>query len=1582
MLKSVDRFSCLLSGLVFAVHGGLALGETPVLIWNGALGAAWNATSAVWLDNDAPAVWIPGAAAVFPASASGTMIEVSGDIAAASVTFDAGASGVTLAGLGRLRLAAVASADAAATNAVATEILAPDGLAVSGPGAVALGRVGGIVTVHSGTLLAAASDLAAAVVRVEGGTLATLGAPDPAANLLANASFEENPLAPNSFKYANVAEGVIPSWGSPDGGMVARCYPTAANSTWISGGSVPDGNHVLIVQRHGVATQAFTVATAGFHQLSFYHFRRRGFSAHALTLAIDGIRLPPLLNIRDQFDAGRYASVPFWLPAGTHTVSLKGTGSWYDSSSMIDLAVVAPPSAAQPCPALGTDSSVTLASGASALLGHAGDLPLAFLDAASGTVTGSGTWSASSRAYATDGTVWSPSLPADDVSAVLAFTGDASVPSSFARHLFTATSAALSGAGLTVSNLNVTAASVPRVTALAPTTLDIPLAVPVVASGNPAIGDPNLYPPSLWLDAQAPLALGSLSNHPYAFIVKTGPAAAVLQTPLNSALADTFGGRCGPVIHDGELSVPSFVTNSSLLNAAFVYALPGRTAALTLREPAPYRGRIHLSGDGLPTLNILASVTNAETTVVNADLCTVHVAAGATFQTRYLLRYRTSTSATAGNLLKTGSGILEVVASAPVSTDWQGYLGQTVIRAGAVRVLADDADATDAGILGRPATHAPVLLGDAFTAPDDTPALILGGTATTFSHPVIAGDTPASTAVLILDGIPAAAFPHPVTLARALTLSGPADAAVTFGTLTAPAAPQPLILDGIAALVLATAPGVDLDLGARALTLSPGATAPAAFHALAADGAHLTFEFGDGHDTVTADALDLQNLSVTLVYAGTAIPFAEPGTYALFTSSSLTAAALTVVNPVDGFDYAFAVTGDTLTLTIAPAAGNAAYIWTNPGSGDFAVAANWQANAAPGGADDALLGAALTANASVTLAAPAAADTLRIVNPVHRYTLAGGTGAPLTLGALSVEAGAHTVSAALQPAAAPLSLAVVPGASLTFSNATLAGGLAGAAPLTLAGASALTLTGSGFTAAHTGPLSGTGILTLNAPGATQTLANRTASSAATLAVAAGTLALDAATFINTNAATVAAGATLAVAAPATNGLTAFWYNDSGLSVTNATRSRADLEAWTAARTPAKTGLLAGNGADFTHPDLLPIAAQPSYWVLVLRGSIDIPVSDTYLFYPDTDDYLFLAIDGREIIRQANSGTFDAGFLPAGRHDLLMGLSQGAGGARLNLSYSRLFIRKTLLPTAWLTPLATLSTAGGAGGIALAPAAHLRLTYGGPGYPQTGSTAGSIIPFNDAARPALAGDASAVFGKLGTLDILTLSSAAPGGFAGLFANGAGRSVLAAPDILAPSARLALYPDASLTLAAGQTAASLSGPGGLALSSAVNTVTIHDDADCGISAGKTYTHALDFGSNSGQAVGTINGVPFLSTTAASGTCTGTDGATYGFSDMPPTGHAGNAGTAASGNLHKLLYDMNYDGRNRTFALTGLNPAKTYELRIYQRAWGVNDNRVQLLGFIVNDAGRIDHQFSFSADAVNRAYYQYYAPRSDTE
>jgi len=63
-----------------------ALAQT--LIWTPAApGASWDSASLNWLDNGTPSAWVPGASAVFPAAASGSLIEIAEDLTALSRLF-------------------------------------------------------------------------------------------------------------------------------------------------------------------------------------------------------------------------------------------------------------------------------------------------------------------------------------------------------------------------------------------------------------------------------------------------------------------------------------------------------------------------------------------------------------------------------------------------------------------------------------------------------------------------------------------------------------------------------------------------------------------------------------------------------------------------------------------------------------------------------------------------------------------------------------------------------------------------------------------------------------------------------------------------------------------------------------------------------------------------------------------------------------------------------------------------------------------------------------------------------------------------------------------------------------------------------------------------------------------------------------------------------------------------------------------------------------------------------------------------------------------------------------------------------
>ena len=137
--------------------------------------------------------------------------------------------------------------------------------------------------------------------------------------------------------------------------------------------------------------------------------------------------------------------------------------------------------------------------------------------------------------------------------------------------------------------------------------------------------------------------------------------------------------------------------------------------------------------------------------------------------------------------------------------------------------------------------------------------------------------------------------------------------------------------------------------------------------------------------------------------------------------------------------------------------------------------------------------------------------------------------------------------------------------------------------------------------------------------------------------------------------------------------------------------------------------------------------------------------------------------------------------------------------------------------------------------------------------------------------------------------------------------------------------------------------------------ISYVQITNDADSGISTGKTYTHKLDFGTGSPGAL--INGVQFDAyNVAANGTLNFMHEVFSGTLN-----ETGNAGHNVSGGLVDLLTDMYYNGDNaaggtRTWTLSGLTAGQTYSTRIYSRQWGAGNDRTATIVFDPDGAGPI--------------------------
>jgi autotransporter-associated beta strand protein len=157
---------------------------------------------------------------------------------------------------------------------------------------------------------------------------------------------------------------------------------------------------------------------------------------------------------------------------------------------------------------------------------------------------------------------------------------------------------------------------------------------------------------------------------------------------------------------------------------------------------------------------------------------------------------------------------------------------------------------------------------------------------------------------------------------------------------------------------------------------------------------------------------------------------------------------------------------------------------------------------------------------------------------------------------------------------------------------------------------------------------------------------------------------------------------------------------------------------------------------------------------------------------------------------------------------------------------------------------------------------------------------------------------------------------------------------------------------------------------------------DDATSKISAGKRYTHKLDFGTRDGISHGkpgvTVNDVQFVK----AGNRGMMDG--YGWSGFSTGAHGGgNEGHIGIPNnqaTYHLLRDFAFGQATGTAQLTGLTPGKQYEVRIYLRAWTVNDGRPVTLTFIADPAA--PETISFMSDGIPTRFVAYrYTPTSTT-
>lgn len=157
-------------------------------------------------------------------------------------------------------------------------------------------------------------------------------------------------------------------------------------------------------------------------------------------------------------------------------------------------------------------------------------------------------------------------------------------------------------------------------------------------------------------------------------------------------------------------------------------------------------------------------------------------------------------------------------------------------------------------------------------------------------------------------------------------------------------------------------------------------------------------------------------------------------------------------------------------------------------------------------------------------------------------------------------------------------------------------------------------------------------------------------------------------------------------------------------------------------------------------------------------------------------------------------------------------------------------------------------------------------------------------------------------------------------------------------------------------------------GLVVSPAFAQVSVSmftGDGDCGISANKVYTHALNVGGPSF----TINGIPFL------GALEEDMERPCGWSAFPPTPHTGSAG-AISGSMAVLLSTFLYGAEEYTFTLTGLKPKHAYVVRLWQRAWERGFNRRNAFSFSTDGGMSWTEPYPFNPDEIEQGASLNYA------
>ncbi len=1553
-----------------------------VLTWNGANGAVWDTVSANWLDADSnPAVWTDGATAVF--TGAGGIVNVEYGIYQAEKVVFTG-TGNSLLGAGYVRTGEIEVSDGV-TGVIGACVLTEAGGAKTGSGTLALGVCRGPLTVSSGTLIVAGSGFKDADITVaDAAALQLYGAVSTTGNLLLNASFESPAVDAGTYQYCS-AGYAFDNWTWVRGHAVVQ--NTAKATAWNSEGTAKDGDQVLIVQREATVEQTVNVQVAGLYSISLSAFLRKGYSNNYLYVLIDGAMVISEDVRVAEFNEKTYGSPVFWLPAGEHTVRIVGEGGWDDRSTMVDWISL---SQSFTGGFLGFERNAILRGAGTIQLLCDGDVAvnqnLSTCTVSGGAITvketpfslnatqTSGDW--------TTGAFWGGTVPLFDSTLqnlnVNGLTGLSSVgagdENAFPYHTITINGddtllATLSGTRM--NGIEETAnkiVSAFQMNSFGGLTLNT-----VVSTGANGIIDPlgTIYAES-----------GFSGSGPQ----KRGPGILSFgaDLPANTPVTGS--------ILEGFVRFP--FAPSSNFNLYTIYQRTGGVIFAPVASGIVYSNTINLKGTGKDVISLegagksctISNVMESDTDEVELNV----QEANSTLKINQILNRVQGNTTSCVAVVKSGPGTAVILDEAVDGDKTSGnrrgvFSGGAVIRNGTLAIATDDDGVAPGGALGRD-LESSLVFGDALTAASDT--LTLQARAdVTVSRPIfvtnrglaagfaLAGDA----SRMILDG--------PVTLGRSeLTFTGNSSGLIGLTELT--------VADGLGQVSLTSANGPRIALDAMSHTtvtvvapngFSAGVSSPATVTLAGLESGFLaTFFFNATENSqVHAGDLALGFQQVELKTEGGS-DFAEAGTYTLYTyTGTFTGDVSTwaVANPSDSKRYTFAhdAANKRITLVIEVKAGATDYTWANTGSGNWGIGSNWDVQSAPNGTGlKAIFGLKITDDATVTLEDDKTIGSL-FFNNTKSYTLSGQI---LTFSdpdpAITIDSGSHTINSPI--AGDAFRVNANEGASLTLNNtvnqsvtvetgslvlgkdADLKGNLTvkSDANLSLAGDSAkvsnltvesgatvrpnggtLTVETVSDSSLPSGALTGSG--TLVKSGLSTLTVDGIKTFTGTADIQSGTLALKESQF-NLNA-TIAEGATLTAGASEMTGLMGYYYAVDASTLGSKWTNLSTLEDYLATLTvddiiPTSAHLSDGTfnmNKDNWPAPYKPGSSRADYFVAVWRGVLTIPVDGLWELAVAWDDAFLLAIDGKELLtgtsNTANVFKRASRFLAKGDHDIVISLMEVTGDCYCPIRISGPGQQAILLPLAWLRPTLAAKRISGEGTLALDSGAGLHLdpmaNNGRDGY--------------DDAIGALTLGTGSYFAQLGSL--LTIGTANLGASSGLaavrngdlFINGGGGS---------STARLMAGATSVLALNGDWISGGVSGEGTVSIDGGAYAMEFTGDADCGISADKTYTHAVDLPNDSKNSkLPVINGVHFTMTGNYSGFPTSAWNNNSGGID----GNQGNDANANLSPMDSFLWDFCYNLGAMDAKIGGLTPGQLYDFRLYYKNFG-NNQRWFTMTFMV--------------------------------